>query len=316
MNLLVKVAESWWDWMGFMFLQVALLISVVTVIDMLIRRWVWPQARYALWLLVFLKLIIPPTWTLSSGIVPNIQPLEKQLHILDTTAPSVVTPKNLNHKVDFKGAETKQPTLKQPVSTSIPWQVYAMTVWLGGMGFFISILGVRIGRLRRWHREQREKKKLPQYFYNILVKTSEQLGIRQLPAIVFSPQAVTPAVYGLFRPVLLLPKNYFEDLSEEEAQHVMLHELAHLKRGDLFIHAICLVLQIVYWFNPFMIWVRKQVKHVREICCDLTVANRLKEKTKMYRQTLLNTAKELLTETVEPGMGLLGIFEEPFRLVS
>ena len=35
-----------------------------------------------------------------------------------------------------------------------------------------------------------------------------------------------------------------------------------------------------------------------------------------YRETLLNTARELLTESLEPGMGLLGVFEEPFRLVA
>jgi hypothetical protein len=51
------------------------------------------------------------------------------------------------------------------------------------------------------------------------------------------------------------------------------------------------------------------------MCCDLTVANVLKEKTPAYRQTLLNTARELLSESLEPGLGLLGVFEEPFRLV-
>jgi hypothetical protein len=55
---------------------------------------------------------------------------------------------------------------------------------------------------------------------------------------------------------------------------------------------------------------------VIELCCDLTVANVLREKTRDYRQTLLATARELLTESLEPGMGLLGVFEEPFRLVS
>jgi len=52
------------------------------------------------------------------------------------------------------------------------------------------------------------------------------------------------------------------------------------------------------------------------MCCDLTVATILREKTLEYRQTLLNTARGLLTEKVEPGLGLLGVAEEPFRLIS
>ncbi|MDM7926366.1 MAG: M56 family metallopeptidase, partial [bacterium] len=96
----------------------------------------------------------------------------------------------------------------------------------------------------------------------------------------------------------------------------LLHELSHLKRGDLWMHGLYLVLHVVYWFNPLLIWARRQMKHVREICCDLSVAGVLREKTRGYRDTLLNTAKDLLTENVEPGLGLLGVFEEPFRLVT
>ncbi|MGD9161399.1 MAG: M56 family metallopeptidase [Desulfobacteraceae bacterium] len=98
-------------------------------------------------------------------------------------------------------------------------------------------------------------------------------------------------------------------------EHVMLHELCHLKRGDLLVHWFCIALQIVYWFNPLLIWSRRQMRHICEICCDLSVANVLREKTAAYRETLLRTARELFAESLEPSIGFLGIFEEPFRLV-
>jgi hypothetical protein len=116
--------------------------------------------------------------------------------------------------------------------------------------------------------------------------------------------------------VLLLPEHYLNDLSREEAEHVLLHELCHVKRGDLWIHGLVLLLQVAYWFNPFLLWANWQLRHVREMCCDQTLAARLQDRTDAYRQTLLNTARELLTEKVEPGMGLLGVFEEPFWLVA
>jgi hypothetical protein len=148
-----------------------------------------------------------------------------------------------------------------------------------------------------------------------MVATSERLKLGRLPAIVFTNEVSAPAVYGIFNPVLLLPERS-ASLERDEAEHILMHELAHLKRGDLWLHGLCLVLQVVYWFNPLLIWARRQLKHVRELCCDLTVANHLREKTMEYRKTLLDTARRLLSENTEPALALLGVFEEPFRLVA
>jgi len=62
-TLFNQAADSWWRWMGLMLWQVSLLIVIVSVIDLLIAKWAWPQVRYALWLLVLVKLLIPPTWS-------------------------------------------------------------------------------------------------------------------------------------------------------------------------------------------------------------------------------------------------------------
>ncbi|OGD37606.1 MAG: hypothetical protein A2V45_00190 [Candidatus Aminicenantes bacterium RBG_19FT_COMBO_58_17] len=314
--------------------QVSLLILIVTALDFVLRRWAWPQVRYALWLLVLIKLIIPPTWTLPSSLISKWQPIvqariEERLGLSPRgpaagealqMPPSI--PASMTASVRA-GEPVEQTAQAQPAeSSSLPanhtlgWKSYTLIVWVLGMGFFVALLGHRISRLRRWHKKQVEKKTIPVWYYELLVETTKRLKLGRLPAIVFSKDAKAPAVYGMFRPVLLLPASYLDSLSREDAEHVLLHELAHLKRGDLWLHGLCLLLQIVYWFNPLLIWTRRQMKHVREICCDLTIANVLKEKTMKYRETLLNTARELLTETAEPGMGLLGVFEDPFRLVA
>ena len=56
MEALNRIAWSWWEWMGQMMWQAGVLILLVVVVDLLIRRWAWPQVRYAVWLLVLLKL--------------------------------------------------------------------------------------------------------------------------------------------------------------------------------------------------------------------------------------------------------------------
>lgn len=334
MEAINNFTQLWWQWMSSMLWQVSLLIVIIGVLDFFIRKWAWPQVRYALWLLILIKLLIPPTWSMRTSIVSNVQPRVQEEIIRRFPMPTGVTGVRQTTKTSAPvESETQQkvppimsteetaetPTVStQPAmeeSTRPTWHTITFVVWLLGM---LAIAGLLIGRmmlLRHWHKQQ-EKREIPKWFHELLVKTAQQFDISRLPAIVFNDKVKTPAVYGMFRPVMLLPQNYFDNLSEEEAQHVLLHELAHLKRGDLWLHGLTLFMQIIYWFNPLLIWVRRQMKHVREICCDLTVANVLRDKTPAYRMTLLNTARELLTETVEPGLGMLGVFEEPFRLVT
>ena len=326
------VAQSWWGWMGPMIWQVSLLILIISAIDLFLRRWAWPQVRYAIWLLILIKLLIPPSWTLPSSLISRWQPVAQARleQILDVSFQSPTTKDVIKLPALPSEMKTVRPDLRSSKETTatlpagaspltagprLGWKAVAMMGWILGLAVFTGLLAHRITRLRRWHKNQVEKKTIPVWYYEILVRTADRLKLGRLPAIVFSDEAKAPAVYGVFRPVLLLPAVYLDSLSEEDAEHVLLHELAHLKRGDLWLHGLFLLIQIVYWFNPLIIWARRQMKHVREVCCDLTVASLLKEKTVKYRETLLSTARELLTESAEPGMGLLGVFEDPFRLV-
>jgi bla regulator protein BlaR1 len=296
-----------------MFWQVSLLILIVTGLDFLLCRWAWPQVRYTLWVLILIKLLIPPTWTLPSSLISKWRPLvqariEERLGIhirppiareplqMSLSSPVSQTPAVSADEPVAQSAQT-QPAKSSaaPPSRALGWKAFVMLVWALGMGLFVALLAHRISRLRRWHKKQVEKKTIPVWYYELLIETTKRLKLGRLPAIIFSKDAKAPAVYGMFRPVLLLPASYLDSFSREDAEHVLLHELAHLKRGDLWLHGLCLFLQIVYWFNPLLIWTRRQMKHVREICCDLTIANVLREKTMKYRETLLNTARELLT---------------------
>ena len=326
LNLLSGV---WFDWMFSMFWQVSLLIIIITGIDYLIRNWAYPQVRYALWVLVLLKLLLPPAWTFSGSIIPNIRnEIESEsapvIETNDTVKENPQTsdqtfPPILNPTEKIQNEETFQPQANEAITAAtdkLNWKFYLMGVWVLGIIVFSFILGKRISKIKKWHREQEKRKDIPEWFHEVLVRVGDKLSVNRLPAIVFSNEAFTPAVYGIFRPVLLLPDKYIDELTQEEAEHVLLHELAHVKRGDLIVHGFCLLLQIFYWFNPFLIWARKQMKHVREICCDITIANILREKTQKYKDTLVNTARKLLTESIEPGMGLLGLFEEPYQLIA
>lgn len=299
------IAQIWWQWMSSMFWQVSLLILLITILDMAIRKWAWPQVRYALWALVFIKLIIPPTWYMPTSIVSWLQPqVEEQITVqVGTTSEAVNDQNALLIQNEEKGA----------VPETVSWKTWLLSGWISGMFVFSFLLIRKVIQFR--NRRTQEKEDVPEWFNKLMEKTASKLKLRKIPAVVFSKDIKSPAVCGLIKHSLILPEGYMEKLSKEQAEHVLIHELCHLKRGDLLVHWFCILTQIAYWFNPLLIWSRRQMRHVGEICCDLSVAEILKEKTASYRETLIRTARELFTESIEPGLGFLGIFEEPFRLV-
>ncbi len=301
------ISQIWWQWMGSMFWQVSLLIILITCLDIIIRKWAWPQVRYALWAMVFIKLIIPPAWEMPTSIVSWIQPqVEEQITIQVGMTEDIE-----------KGSVSYFTPGEQSDSVSIEhttWKVYALLAWVSGMLIFSLMLLRKMLQFRKWH-QSHIKSDVPEWFNELMVKTARQLKLKKNPSVVFSKDTKSPAVYGVFRSVLLLPDGYLDHLSRKQAEHILLHEFCHLKRGDILVHWLCVSLQIVYWFNPLLIWTRRQMRNICEICCDLSVANVLREKTVYYRDTLLRTARELFSETMEPSLGFLGIFEEPFRLV-
>jgi beta-lactamase regulating signal transducer with metallopeptidase domain len=321
MTWLDGVAESWFGWMWPMFWQVNLLIAIVWLLDALLRRWAWPQVRYALWLLVLLKLVIPPTWTLPVSVIePLVRPVAERIEfgteLLPSgggAAPAAEAPPQ-DDPASPAGPGNSAPS-RTAGAAGPAWQVWPFAVWIAGMAVICAVLWLRLRGLRRWHDAQHPRQTIPEWYHELLTGITRDWELARLPAIVFSDEVVTPAVCGVWRPVLFLPRKYLDTLSREEARHVLLHELAHLKRGDLWLHAAAMALQIVYWFNPLLALARRRIQHVREICCDLTVAGELREETEGYRDTLLGTARELLSQSVAPGLGLLGVFEEPFRLV-
>ncbi len=334
-----KIAEIWWSWMWPMFWQVGVLIVLLGVVDLVIRRRVWPQLRYALWLLVFVKLVLPPTFSLSTSLTSQLQPLAEQVLTRQTGIGGIATVPNLERdlttakplvntstgpsvisqetgKPDALVSADREVGIVAPAGAVKPSRhVYAMLVWLLGTLILATWLVVKLRQLRGAHRENTDVAALPPWFGKLLADTAKKLNLRRVPEGAFSETVVCPAVVGIFRPILLLPKGNITDFSRKDTEHILLHELAHIKRGDLWVHSVYMVLQVVYWFNPMLWFVRRQLRHLRELCCDATVAGILRGKTADYRQTILENARRFLAKTVEPGMGLLGLFEDSNRLL-
>ena len=122
----------------------------------------------------------------------------------------------------------------------------------------------------------------------------QRVGLRRAPRVVLHANAPGPAVFGLLRPVVLLPMRYANASNRGELDHVLLHECAHLRRGDLWMQALFALVNLVYWFHPLVFVARRRAHALRELCCDLTVARHLGGDTPAYRRTLIEAAGRTL----------------------
>jgi len=122
-----------------------------------------------------------------------------------------------------------------------------------------------------------------------------------------------PAVFGLVRPRVLIPKGLASTLDAAELRLVLLHELGHLRRADLYYHALLAVLQAVHWFNPLLWFVFRRMHDDREMATDALVLSGARAQLRtQYGHTLLKLIERAQDRPAGPL--LVGILEYPSRL--
>jgi bla regulator protein BlaR1 len=77
-----------------------------------------------------------------------------------------------------------------------------------------------------------------------------------------------PMVIGHLKPVILIPIGFINALSSEEVEAILVHELAHIRRRDYLVNLLQSFMEIVFFFNPAVIWISQLIKAERENCCD------------------------------------------------
>jgi len=101
----------------------------------------------------------------------------------------------------------------------------------------------------------------------------------------------SPMTVGLFKTIIILPA---KKIALKDMRYAILHELAHCKNRDIQINAVMCMFQILYWFNPLIYFIFKQMRLDREIACDDAVLKTIpKAHHTDYGETLLNFIKTI-----------------------
>jgi bla regulator protein blaR1 len=123
--------------------------------------------------------------------------------------------------------------------------------------------------------------------------------------VVSTPVRLEPGVFGIFRPVLLLPEGIAGRLTQAQLQAVLAHELCHVRRRDNLAAAVHMLIEALFWFYPLVWWLGARLMDERERACDEEVL-RLGGKPEAYAEGILNVCKCYMESPVACVSGISG----------
>ena len=144
-----------------------------------------------------------------------------------------------------------------------PGQVLAV-LWLARVLLGVVRLVLAVGRIRQFaHRADPATGKT----VAMLAELARESGIRRPVRCLVSRQSIVPMTWGWLRPVVLLPADA-ASWSAERLRVVLLHELAHVRRGDAATQFMAELARSVYWFHPLAWWGVHCLRFEQEAACD------------------------------------------------
>lgn len=128
--------------------------------------------------------------------------------------------------------------------------------------------------------------------WRIFIKRiAAQMGIKKTVQVWLSAWVTSPVTVGFFKPVILLPLAAINQLTPQQVEAILLHELAHIRRHDYLLNIIIRIVKTVLYFNPFINALTKEIEKEREIHCDEMVLQ-FQYNAFEYADALLTLEKE------------------------
>lgn len=157
--------------------------------------------------------------------------------------------------------------------------------------------------LIRYHRGKWDIDRLPKQENQVFQEILDELqrgNKRRIPIQVLCCSGLsTPCGIGLLKRQILLPS---QEYTEEELFHILRHELQHFQTHDLLVKWMIRVFQCLFWWNPFVYLLGKDMDQVLEIKCDLSVVkNYSRQETLAYMRTIKSQLEQAIhTEKIVP----------------
>lgn len=134
--------------------------------------------------------------------------------------------------------------------------------------FCIRCFGI-FGSLSHIYRIRNYKTQQPSEFWqHKITELSARIQFHKTIILLESRLVKVPSVTGFFKPMILIPAGLLTQLPQDQIEAILLHELAHIRRKDYVINILQRFAEILFFFNPGLLWVSSILHDERENCCD------------------------------------------------
>jgi beta-lactamase regulating signal transducer with metallopeptidase domain len=300
-----------------------------------------PALAHALWILVFVKLIIPSViavpvyWpelsstlfsannkpALSEGETPGAEPevtvAGKHPAVLETQAESSRAAPESCSQVPSNAPETASPSPALPaweLTAIFPW---IGLLWLGGSLCWFGVAGYRVAGFQKLLQFGQPA---PESLQQRAAALAQRLGLSRCPQLWIVPGRISPLLWALGWPVrLVLPAALLNTLSPEQQETLLTHELAHAQRQDHWVRWLEVLVTGIYWWHPVVWWARHELHLAEEQCCDAWVVWTLPRAARIYARALLQTVEFLDAQPALPpvasGIGHVQLLKRRLRMI-
>jgi uncharacterized protein (TIGR03435 family) len=244
------------------------------------------RVRYWLWFLAAVKFLIPFSILVSIG------------HQFEWHTPPVVTQRPISAvaEIGMPFASLPDEYAAPPAASAAPgtssFPAVVLSVWL--FGFAVSICFW----LRSWLRVRTALNAAAPINLVLLIPDSH---VRTMS----SSALLEPAVFGVFKPVLLLPDGIADRMTADQLKAVLAHELCHERRRDNLSTAIYMAAETLFWFYPLVRWIGAHLVDERERACDEEVI-RLGNEPVIYAEGIVGVCKGYLESPLRCASGVTG----------
>jgi beta-lactamase regulating signal transducer with metallopeptidase domain len=155
----------------------------------------------------------------------------------------------------------QEPSPKWPQMSSWAAGLYAIGVLVMLARFMVGI----------WHANRlcaRARVIRHGLLYDLLSSLARRCSMRVVPVLARTKKIMTPKVVGVVRPTILLPASAITGLSSGELEMILAHELAHVRRFDMWVNLVQRLAEVVLFFNPALWYLSRRISTLREYCCD------------------------------------------------
>jgi beta-lactamase regulating signal transducer with metallopeptidase domain/WD40 repeat protein len=102
----------------------------------------------------------------------------------------------------------------------------------------------------------------------LIADQATRLKLKCVPAVAYCERVAAPTVLGLLRPMILLPAAIATGLPPDDFAAILRHELAHIRRYDLWMNLVQRVVESLLFFHPVVWLISRRLSTEREVCCD------------------------------------------------